>query len=148
MADLDFSIKASVSGSSKDREGLIFVDDQEVRYSVPASMGGKGVGASPETLLLSAVTACYSLTLLAYLQKRRLPYSKVDIKTEGVVTGFPQNDKYAKIIVNPAINGGDSSRQKDYKDAAVEARENCFIGQTVAAGGVAYELGSVTMLSS
>jgi organic hydroperoxide reductase OsmC/OhrA len=108
-------------------------------------MGGKGVGASPETLLLSAVTACYSLTLLAYLQKRRLPCSNVEVKTEGVVTGFPQNDKYAKIIVNPAVNGGDSARQKEYQDAAAEAREHCFIGQTVAAGGVAYELGSVTI---
>ncbi len=148
MADLEFFIKASVSGSGKDREGIIFADDQEIRYSVPASMGGKGVGASPETLLLSAVTACYSLTLLAYLQKRRLPCSDVEVKTEGVVTGFPQHDTYAKIIVNPVVNGGDSSRQTEYRDAAREAREHCFIGQTVAAGGVAYELGSVTVPSS
>ena len=60
----------------------------EVPYSAPGSMGGKGVGASPETLLISAVTACYSLTLLAYLQKRRLPYREIEVKTEGMSPGF------------------------------------------------------------
>jgi organic hydroperoxide reductase OsmC/OhrA len=108
-------------------------------------MGGKGVGASPETLLISSVTACYSLTLLAYLQKRRLPYVDVVVKTEGIVTGFPQHDTYAKIVLNPAIQGGATSRQKEYQDAAEEARDHCFIGQTVAAGGVAYEVGDVTI---
>jgi len=145
MADLSFFIEATTSGSGKDREGVISVDGQEVRYSAPASMGGKGVGVSPETLLISAVTACYSLTLLAYLQKRRLLYARVVIKTEGIVTGFPQDDAYAKIIVNPIIQGGNSSQQQEYQDAAVEARDHCFIGQTVAAGGVDYEVGAVTV---
>lgn len=145
MADLNFFIESTISGSGKDREGVISVDGQEVRYSGPASMGGKGVGASPETLLISAVTACYSLTLLAYLQKRRLPYVHVVVKTEGIVAGFPQHDTYAKIIVNPVIHGGDPSQQKEYQDAAAEARDHCFIGQTVAAGGVAYEVGTVTV---
>lgn len=145
MADLDFFIEATTRGSGKDREGVIFVDGREVRFSAPASMGGKGVGASPETLLISAVTACYSLTLLAYLQKRRLSYVDVVVRTEGIVTGFPQHDTYAKIIVNPVIHGGDTSLQKEYQDAAVEARDHCFIGQTVAAGGVAYEVGIVTV---
>ena len=48
MADLSFFIKATTKGSGKDREGVIAVDGVEVRYSAPGSMGGKGVGASPE----------------------------------------------------------------------------------------------------
>ena len=144
MADLSFEISATTSGVGREREGIITVDGQNVRYSAPASMGGKGVGASPETLLISAVTACYSLTLLAYLSKRKLPQRGISVRTEGIVTGFPQHDTYAKITVNPVIHGGNPGQEKEYRDAAMEARDHCFIGQTVAAGGVAYEVGTVT----
>ena len=145
MGDLSFFMSATASGTGKDREGVITVDGAEVRFSAPGCMGGKGVGASPETLLISAVTACYSLTLLAWLQKRRLPYRDIAVKTEGIVTGFPQHDTYAKIIVNPVIRGASSAQVQEYRDAAAEAREHCFIGQTVAAGGVVYQLGTVTL---
>jgi peroxiredoxin-like protein len=146
MSDLEFSITATISGIGKDREGVISVDGQELRFSAPASMGGKGVGASPETLLISAVTSCYSLTLLAYLQKRQLKTDRVVIGTKGVVAGFPQKLVYTKITVNPVIHGGDPERQKEYRDAAATALDRCFIGQTVKAGGVAYELGEVTVV--
>jgi len=143
MPDLNFFIEATARGTGKDREGVISVDGHSVRFSAPSSMGGKGVGASPETLLISAVTACYSLTLLAYLQKRSLPCVELAVKTQGVVTGFPQHDTYARIVVSPVFHGGDAGRQEDYRSVAVEARDHCFIGQTVAAGGVAYDVGPV-----
>ncbi len=145
MADLSFFVKATAAGSGKDREGIIAVDGLEVRYSSPGSMGGKGVGASPETQLNSAVTACYSQTLLAYLHKRRLPSREIEVKTEGIVTGFPQHDTYAKIIVHPVIRGASSAQRQEYQDAAEEARDHCFIGQTVATGGVAYQAGEVAL---
>ena len=109
MADLSFFITATVKGTGKDREGVISVDGHSIRFSAPASMGGKGAGASPETLLISAVTACYSLTLLYCLQKRRLPVTEIAVSTEGVVTGFPQHDKYARIVVSPVFRGGDAA---------------------------------------
>ena len=144
MPDLSFFIDATAQGNGKDREGVITVDGQSVRFSAPASMGGKGLGASPETLLISAVTACYSLTLLAYLQKRGLPYTGIAVRTEGVVTGFPQHDVYARITVNPSFRGANEAQREDYAAAAVEARDHCSIGQTVAAGGVEYEVGPVS----
>ena len=144
MADLSFFIHATATGGGKDREGVIFVDGHSVRFSAPGSMGGKGVGASPETLLISAVTACYSLTLLALLQKRTLPCTEIAVRTEGVVTGFPQHDVYSRVIVNPVFKGGDVSRREEYKAAAVDARDKCFIGQTVARGGVGYDVAEVS----
>ena len=143
MPDLDFYIDATARGTGKDREGTVSVDGHSVRFSVPASMGGKGAGASPETLLISAVTACYSLTLLAYIRKGGLPCDEVAVRTQGVVTGFPRSETYARIVVNPVFRGGDPRREKEYETAATEARDHCFIGQTVAAGGMAYEVGSV-----
>jgi len=146
MADLSFTIDAVVHGTGKDREGTITAGDEMIRYSTPASMGGKGVGASPETLLISAVTACYSLTLLYYLQKKRLAVTELAVKTEGIVSGHPQKHRYARIIVNPTVHGGKRARFEEYRAAAAEARDNCFIGQTVAAGQVAYEVGAVEIV--
>jgi organic hydroperoxide reductase OsmC/OhrA len=118
------------------------VDGHAVRFSVPASMGGKGVGASPETLLISAVTACYSLTLLAIARKRDLPCTEVSVRTEGTVAGFPREETSTRIVVNPVFHRGDAARAAVYRAAAAEARDRCFIGQTVAAGRPAYEVGS------
>lgn len=146
MADLSFTIDAVVHGTGKEREGTITADGERIRYSVPAAMGGKGVGASPETLLISAVTACYSLTLLYYIQRKRLLVTELSVKTEGIVSGHPQKHRYAKIIVNPTVHGGEPSRLEEYRAAAVEARDNCFIGQTVAAGQVVYEVGAVEII--
>jgi len=146
MEDLSFTIDAVVHGTGKEREGTITVGGQMIRYSVPDSMGGKGVGASPETLLISAVTACYSLTLLYYLQRKRLPVTNLAVRTEGIVSGHPQKHRYAKIIVNPTVHGGERERVEEYRAAAAEARNECFIGQTVAAGQVVYEVGVVEIV--
>lgn len=145
MTDVHFTIDAVVRGTGKDREGMIIAGDEKIRYSAPAPMGGKGTGANPETLLISAVTACYSLTLLYLLQKKRLAVSELAIKTEGIVDGHPQKHRYAKIIVNPTVHGGDDSQLKEYQVAATEAHDKCFIGQTVAKGQVAYEVGKVAV---
>jgi organic hydroperoxide reductase OsmC/OhrA len=106
-------------------------------------MGGSGNGASPETLLMSAVTACYCLTLLAILRKKELPVTELRVATEGIVSGHPRALKYEKVIVSPVFAGGDPARRDQYSGAAVEAHDTCFIGQTVAAAGVSYEVGSV-----
>ncbi len=143
MSDITFNIHARWSGTGTGGSGTIELADAEVPYSVPSEMGGKGKGGSPETLLMAAVTACYSATLYHLLVKRRLPAAEVRIETKGIVSGYPKDEKYAAIEVNPSIRGGDTQRIADYKATAHMACERCFIGQTVAAGGVKYSVGSV-----
>ncbi len=129
--DLVFSVGARWAGVNKDGEGEMQVGEQRFTYSAPASMGGKGVGASPEDLLLAAVTACYSGTLMRVLSQSHLPAQSVALQTDGIVEGYPTNAKFARITVNPTIIGGDVVRQADYEKAAREARDRCFIGRTV-----------------
>ena len=129
--DLKFSVKATWQGVGKEGEGELALGGTELRYSAPASMGGKGVGASPEDLLLSAVTACYSGTLMRILAEKHLPAASVHLETEGVVENFPEKAKFAQITVNPTIHGGDAGATTRYREAAELARERCFIGRTV-----------------
>ena len=67
------------------------------------------------------------------------------MQTDGFVTGHPRETNLARIVVNPTFRGGDSSLEADYRDAALDACTYCFIGQTVAAGGVEYVVGKVTV---
>lgn len=145
MAEIRFEVNAWVGGSGGEREGVVRGEGHEMGFSAPSSMGGKGEGVSPETLLLSAVTASYGLTLLAVLQKRKLPVARVEVRAEGTVAAEATLEKYERISVHPTIVGADRARREEYAAAAARARDRCSIGQTVAAGGVAYEVGSVAI---
>lgn len=142
--DLKFSVKATWQGVGKEGEGEIALGNTDLRYSAPASMGGKGVGASPEDLLLSAVTACYSGTLMRILKEKRLAAASVNVETEGVVEDFPKNPNFAQIIVNPVIQGGETGMIARYREAAELARERCFIGRTVR-DSLTYSVGEVVV---
>lgn len=129
--NLTFDVKAKWAGVGRHGEGEMQVGEHRFSYSAPATMGGKGIGASPENLLLAAVTACYSGTLMRVLEQRHLPGISIAIHTNGMVEGYPENAKFAHIIVNPTIQGGDPKLMMEYQQAAQTARDRCFIGRTV-----------------
>ena len=129
--DLTFAVQATWAGVGIQGEGELKVGEHRFSYSAPATMGGKGIGASPENLLLAAVSACYSGTFMRLLKRKHLPGDSLVIHAEGVVEGYPENAKYARITVNPIIQGGDAEHIQDYEDAAQMARDRCFIGRTL-----------------
>ncbi len=139
MADLEFETYLSWYATGNEGNGTVQLGQKEVIYSAPANMGGKGVGTSPEELLLAAVAACYSGTLMGLLTRKGLPVEHVKIRVQGIVTGYPLNAKFATLRVHPDIIGGDKEQRTAYQDVALLARDRCFIGKTIA-GNVAYEV--------
>ncbi|MGE5672852.1 MAG: OsmC family protein [Mycobacterium leprae] len=142
MADLHFGIEVSWRGTGKEGEGIVHTGGQTVLVSGPASMGGKGVGSSPEELLMSGITACYSATLFAVLKRAGLPVASVSVKTDGVVSDYPAAAKFDKLTVSPTIRGGDPEQVEAYREQAEVARARCFVGKTVA-GNMIYRVGDV-----
>lgn len=142
MSDLTFEAKLRWSGTGKNGEGNITIGEETLIYSSPASMGGKGTGVSPEDLLIGAVSSCYSGTLYGLLKKKELPVEQVSVRAEGIVTGYPLNTKFSQLIVHPTIVGGNPEKQSDYEEAAVKARDKCFIGKSIA-GNIDYQVGTV-----
>lgn len=129
--DLKFEVSAQWAGIGKLGEGVMHLGPEMVIYSAPANMGGKGVGTSPEELLLAAVTSCYSGTLMRVLSQSGLLGDSVEIRTEGRVVAFPERARFSHIIVHPKILRGDVHRLEAYQEAAEVARDRCFIGRTV-----------------
>lgn len=142
MSDLLFTSKLSWSGG-RSSSGLVEAGGQSLQFSVPASMGGLGAGTNPEELLSSAVGSCYTSTLVAILESRRLPASSIEVQVNTLVSDYPgPNARVATITVNPTIVGGESGRDADYETAAQIARQRCFIGRHLAPQ-VSYRVGEV-----
>lgn len=131
MSELAFQVAAVWSGSGREGSGSLSLGGQSIPYSAPEPMGGKGEGASPEELLLAAVTSCYSGTLFRLAQHAGLPIARVDIRTVGTVSDYPESPRFSRITVHPTIVGGDARKLEDYRSAAAAARDKCLIGRTV-----------------
>jgi peroxiredoxin-like protein len=144
MGDLSFDVELSWSQAGGGGAGALQTNDLTLQISGPGSMGGLGVGASPEDLLVSAVSSCYVATLFRVLRGARLPVDSLAVSATGTVTGFPGHVRFARIVVNPRVLGGDSARREEYEAAASVAHDRCFIGRALAPE-VAYEVGSLQM---
>lgn len=147
MADLSFSTDLRWQGTGREGQGAVRLRGKEVSYSAPDSIGGKGSGSSHEELLISAVGVCYSGTLFGLLRKKGLPVSRVGIRAEGAVIGYPMQSKFSRLCVSPTVEGGDVAQAKSYEQAAAEARDRCFIGKTIT-GNVQYDVGEVRVLAA
>jgi peroxiredoxin-like protein len=147
VAELPFDVQLEWSGSGGEGAGRIFTDDLQLEYSVPASMGGRGVGSNPEELLVCAVGACYSATLFGLLRRAGLPASAVRVAATGTVSGYPAQARFARLTVSPTIVDGAAARQAEYEEVAEAAHRRCFIGRTIA-DNVDYELGAVRIASA
>ncbi len=142
MSDLLFTGKLSWSGG-RSSSGLVETGGQSLQFSVPASMGGLGAGTNPEELLSSAVGSCYTSTLAAILESRRLPVASIEVQVNTLVSDFPgPNARVAAITVNPTFVGGEPGREPDYESVAQTARQKCFIGKHLAPQ-VSYRVGEV-----
>lgn len=129
MSDLLFTSKLSWSGG-RSSSGVVETGGQSLQVSVPTSMGGLGAGTNPEELLSSAVGSCYTSTLAAILEARRLPVASIEVQVNTLVTDYPgPNARIAAIAVNPTFVGADLGREHEYETAARVARERCFIGK-------------------
>jgi peroxiredoxin-like protein len=147
MSDLQFDIQLNWQGTGNEGEGQIRMGGGSFVCAAPASMGGKGVGVSPEDLLISAVASCYSGTFFSILSNRGLLVQQVHVRAEGLITGYPSQAKFSRIIVYPTVLGGDEEKQSEYEQCARTARKLCFIGKSIE-GTMDYEVGDVQVTSS
>lgn len=145
MAEPTFDITSEWSGIGVDGSGHLKAGDRSYLFSVPASMGGKGEGTSPEELLTLAVCACFTATLFALLATARLAVDRLEVAAQGRVADYHgEHAHFAEVRVSPTVHGGEAERLEEYVNLACKARDRCFIGATLR-GNVAYEVSEVTV---
>jgi putative redox protein len=75
-----------------------------LQIDVPAAKGGGGVGFSPMQLLLHALAACMSVTVVQILAKQRLTLEQYDVSVRGERAEAPPNP-YTHIVVEHRLRG-------------------------------------------
>ncbi|MGA2283243.1 MAG: OsmC family protein [Candidatus Dormibacteria bacterium] len=145
MAELTFESRVTWWGRERAGTGILTMGREEVVFSAPSSMGGRGVGTSPEELLVSAVASCYAGTLFHLLARDGLPAEQVRVRATGMVTEYPGSTaRFSQIVVQPTIRGGEPRRATEYTACARTARQHCFIGKALRED-ITYEVGEVSV---
>ncbi len=129
-----FILNAKWMGDSDAEGRLTLTDGNSVVFGVPAQLGGAPDRSSPEELLLSALAACYSITLAMLIEKKRYPAQIFDVRTEGVVERQPDRSlKFTQIIIRPTLElpTGDERKRGVLTDLAHKAEQHCLISRTL-----------------
>jgi organic hydroperoxide reductase OsmC/OhrA len=146
MNDIKFHQELTISVGRPQNEGELTLGGARLPYSAPASLHGKGTSTNPEELLISAVGACFSLTLAGVLSARHLPATRLKVAADGVVVRETALE-FRSLTVHPTFYGAAPEHAADYRQAAETALKRCFIGSLISPK-VKYCLGEITLMET
>jgi peroxiredoxin-like protein len=102
--------------------------------NVPVEFQGPGGGTNPEELLVSAIVACYTMTLGIILANRKLPVKSIETAAVGLVEQNGPQFTYKAVTIKPviAMEGEPTLEQlKLTEDMAHKADGYCIITNAV-----------------
>lgn len=98
--------------------------------SIPANLGGPGVGTNPEELLLSAAASCYLITLCTLLTNRGIRYTEIQLTSEGYVED-DHGLRFDRIEHRPTILVDSEPEEGEVKKLALHAEHACMISSAL-----------------
>jgi len=135
----EFAQKAVWQGG-RDGHGALAVGGIDVPLSIPVQLKGPGAGSNPEELMLSALAACFSMTLGLIAVRAQPAVQRIETEIHGTVDLVRQprpNLKFLEIRFSPHLWLA-ADQPEPSADALLklcqQAEDGCFITQTVKAG--------------
>jgi putative redox protein len=104
-----------------------------LQIDVPVAKGGGGVGFSPMQLLLQALAACMSVTVVQILAKQRLTLEQYDIHVRGERAEEPPNP-YTHVVVEHRLRGEGLTRPNLERLVAMVEDRYCSVAATLPRG--------------
>lgn len=120
-----FSVRSSWTGGLRG-SGRLGGQSLDVVHSAPTELGGAGIGTNPEELLVSAAASCYLITLGAILERRALPFERIDLdSTVSVSASFVVES----VVHRPRVHVRNPSNETlaSIRDAAERAEKMCLV---------------------
>ncbi|AJE49855.1 OsmC family protein [Paenibacillus polymyxa] len=133
-----FLLKADWNGG-RNSDGRIEAGQLRTAISIPAEMGGPGVGTNPDEMLLGAAATCYLITLAAMMERASLPVASLALESEGIVEVTNNIFTYRRIVHRPRVLLSVDATESQIEQAlrlAEQAETSCMISRAVA-GNVA-----------
>ncbi|CDR61648.1 OsmC family protein [Staphylococcus schweitzeri] len=133
MIHHDFKVHTSWQGG-RNNIGTVKGDVLSEKISIPASLGGVGIGTNPDEMLVSAASSCYIISLAAVLERAK--FTNVLIEQNSVGTACLENGKFSmvKIVHYPQIyisNDQKDLLQKRLPKLLEIADNNCMISNAL-----------------
>ncbi|MFB5265237.1 OsmC family protein [Paenibacillus enshidis] len=128
-----FLLKATWNGG-RNSDGRIEAGNLRTQISIPAEMGGPGVGTNPDEMLLGAASTCYLITLAAMMERAGLSVQSLTLDSEGIVDVTNNIFTYRRIIHRPRIVLAHEASEEDVGKAtllAEKAESSCMISRAV-----------------
>ncbi|MGR6762586.1 OsmC family protein [Paenibacillus sp. T2-29] len=133
-----FLLKADWNGG-RNSDGRIEAGQLRTAISIPAEMGGPGMGTNPDEMLLGAAATCYLITLAAMMERASLPVVSLALESEGIVDVTNNIFTYRRIVHRPRVLLSVDATESQIEQAlrlAEQAETSCMISRAVA-GNVA-----------
>lgn len=133
MHQHDFKVKTSWQGG---RNNVVNVqgDILSENISIPASLGGVGIGTNPDEMLVSAASSCYIISLAATLERAK--FTDISIEQQSIGTACLNNGKFSmsKIVHHSHIqipSDQIAQLEKRLPKLITIADNNCMISNAV-----------------
>lgn len=83
MSQSEILFNSTWNGSTSN-EGHLTGKHLSTKLTIPNMYAGTEPGTNPKELLISAATSCYFMTLVAMLEQRKLPITKIEMSTFAI----------------------------------------------------------------
>jgi peroxiredoxin-like protein len=132
METFEFTLQASWQGGRLG-QGRLNTEGMSLDVSLPAALGGPGIGANPDELLLAAAANCYMITLAAILEKREPGIAGFKIQSQAMVELDGGRLTFKKIVHRPRIvlQEADEQKKLNVEQLARRAEKACMVSQAL-----------------
>ena len=110
-----------------------------LQIDVPVAKGGGGVGFSPMQLLLQALAACMSVTVVQILAKQRLTLDQYEIHVRGERAEERPNP-YTHIVVEHRLAGVGLTRSNLERLVTMVEERYCSVAATLPRGLIEHQV--------
>ncbi|MCO4446066.1 OsmC family protein [Staphylococcus aureus] len=133
MHQHDFKVQTSWQ-AGRNNVGNVQGDILSENISIPASLGGVGIGTNPDEMLVSAASSCYIISLAATLERAK--FTDISIEQQSIGTACLNNGKFSmsKIVHHPHIeipSDQIAQLEKRLPKLITIADNNCMISNAV-----------------
>jgi putative redox protein len=104
-----------------------------LQIDLPVAKGGAGVGFSPMQLVLQALAACMSVTVVQILAKQRLVLETYEIRVRGERSEEPPGP-YTRVVVEHRLRGVGLARPNLERLVALVEERYCSVAATLPRG--------------
>jgi putative redox protein len=110
-----------------------------LQIDLPVTKGGGGVGFSPMQLLLEALAACMSVTVVQILAKQRLALAQYEVTVRGERAEAPPSP-YTHIVVEHRLRGDGLTRSNLERLVKMVEERYCSVAATLPRGLIEHEV--------